>query len=119
MIEKENYDIEEIDINQIDFDKVNQVIASINENVEIEKNSMTESEKEIYESADRVVELCDKIIEERNKFADKLGKMNDTELLETYKKINQEADEYTEKLQLKAVTVEQLQNEKLNDKRDK
>ena len=118
MIENENYDIEEIDFDQIDFEKLNQVMDSISADIEEKKNSMTESEKEIYESADRVVELCDTILENRKEFITKLDNMNESEVLETYKKINQDASKTNEELQLETLTIEQIQTEKLNDKRD-
>lgn len=105
-------------LSDIDFDKLNEVVSSISEDIANKQNSMSVQEREILDSAKQTASLCNDITSRRKEVEAALSEMTEEETLKYYKKITQTAEDLAFALQLDTVTLEQIENEKLNDKRD-
>ena len=118
MTENENFENDEIIIKDIDFEMLEKTISSLSKEIEDKKNSMTVEEKEIYESADRIIELNNKILNDRLETSKMLDTMSEDELKKYYSDVCLVAENYAKELNIESVTVEQINQEKLNDERD-
>ena len=119
-MEKENdKDLEEFDVEDIDFEAIYKAMEEIEKERQARFNAMTDAEKADYiqfqKDAEKAMKISEEIEQRRIEREIAFSKMSPEEAFEAYNQIVKNADEFANEIGMESVTIEEL-NAKKNKK---
>ena len=119
-MEKENdKELEEFDVEDIDFEAVYKAMEEIEKDRQARFNAMTDAEKaehiQFQKDAEKAMKISEEIEQRRIEREIAFSKMSPEEAFEAYSQIVKSADEFANEIGMKSVTIEEL-NAKKNKK---